>query len=143
MSCTYKPAWTWPRIALGYNRRMVRPRFNALVGALVLVLAVGSAVAASPVDGKWQVTWDTEGGVRHQEWTIRSTDSGVVVGTNDMEFQGTFEDGKLKFSGSYYAARAGYSSKLTVEAELNDDGKLTGSGTWGQYAMTFVGTQAE
>ncbi len=109
------------------------------IATALLATAVG---AADSIAGKWDVVWDTEGGVRTQQWSIAVDGDSVTLTTSDTEFSGTFKDGRLTFGGEFYSAGAGYKAQLKVEG-VYKDGRLTGSGTWDQYAMTFTATRAE
>ena len=114
-------------------------RTRAALAALVFVLP---AFASEGIVGNWDVVWDTEGGVRTQQWTVSGEGETVTLEFAGNEFQGTFKDGRLEFGGDFYSAEAGYSAVLKVEGSLMD-GKLSGKGTWDQYAMTFTATRAE
>ena len=114
-------------------------RTRAALAALVFLLP---ALASEGIAGKWDVVWDTEGGVRRQQWSVSGEAESVTLEFAGNEFQGTFKDGRLEFSGNFYSAEAGYSAVLKVEGRLTD-GQLSGNGTWDQYAMTFTATRAE
>lgn len=105
--------------------------------ALLVCLVPQSAFAQS-IAGKWNLTWNTRGGVRHNAWDISQDGEAVSVETDGQKIEGTFRDGRLEISGKIYAAGAGYSAELKVEGTLTD-GKLQGKGIWGGYAMSFVG----
>ena len=113
-----------------------------LVGAVLSLVAVlVPVVAGEGLAGKWDVVWDTEGGIRTQQWTISTEEDSVLFKIDSNEYQGSVEDGRFEFSGEFYAAEAGYKDELTVEGSLKD-GELSGKATWGQYAMTFKATRA-
>ena len=105
--------------------------------ALLVCLVPQSALAES-VAGKWNLVWDTQGGVRHQVWDISQDGEAVSVKTDGQKIEGTFRDGRLEVSGKIHAARAGYSADLKVEGTLVN-GQLKGKGSWGGYLMSFVG----
>ncbi|MDE0622723.1 MAG: hypothetical protein OXH83_13750 [Bryobacterales bacterium] len=105
--------------------------------ALLVCLVPQSAMAES-ITGKWNLVWDTQGGVRHQVWDISQDDEAVSVETDGQKMEGTFRDGRLEVSGKIHAARAGYGSELKVEGTLVN-GQLKGKGSWGGYVMSFVG----
>ncbi len=112
----------------------------------VLSLALGSALvplaAAADISGKWQLVWDTEGGIRHTEWTISQEGKNLTVDSDGQVLKGTLEGARIVLEGQFYAAEAGYASTLKVEATLTDD-ELKGKGTWGQYSMTMTGKRAQ
>ena len=115
--------------------------------ALGIFTAVGLLVSALPtaaadIGGKWDMVWDTEGGVRRTVWEIRQTGEKITVETGGTELTGAFKDNRLTVEGRFYAAEAGYSATLKLSALL-ENGELKGSGSWDQYAMTFTGTRAE
>ena len=109
--------------------------------ALLACLVPQSAFAES-IAGKWNLTWNTEGGIRHTVWDISQDGEAVSVETDGQKIEGTFKDGRLELSGKLYAARAGYSSELKIEGTL-DSGQLKGKGSWAGYGMTFTGKRAE
>ncbi len=119
------------------------------VRALVLGIftAVGLFVSALPaataeIGGKWDMVWDTEGGIRRTVWDIRQTGEQVTVETDGTKLEGTFKDNRITVQGKFYSAEAGYSATLKVSGSL-EGGKLKGSGSWDQYAMTFTGTRSQ
>lgn len=105
--------------------------------ALLLCSVPQSALAESIV-GKWNLVWDTQGGVRHQVWDISQDGEAVSVETDGQKLEGTFKDGRIELSGKIHAARAGYSAELKAEGALVN-GQLKGKGSWGGYVMSFVG----
>lgn len=109
--------------------------------ALLVCLAPQSAFAES-VAGKWNLTWDTEGGIRHTVWEVKQDGDAVSVTTDGHELNGTFKDGRLELSGKFYSSEAGYSAELKVEGTL-ENGQLKGRGSWDAYGMTFSGKRAE
>lgn len=108
----------------------------------LLVCLVPQFALAESIAGKWNLVWDTQGGVRHQVWDISQDGEAVSVETGGQKIEGTFRDGRLEVSGKIHAARAGYSSELKVEGTLVN-GQLKGKGSWGGYAMSFVGERDE
>ncbi|MDE0263602.1 MAG: hypothetical protein OXJ37_14465 [Bryobacterales bacterium] len=109
--------------------------------ALLVCLAPQSAFAES-VAGKWNLTWDTEGGIRHTVWEVKQDGDAVSVTTDGHELEGTFKDGRLEVSGKFYSSEAGYSAELKVEGTLAD-GQLKGRGSWDAYGMTFSAERAQ
>lgn len=104
----------------------------------LLACSVPQSALAESITGKWNLAWDTQGGVRHQIWDISQDGEAVCVETDGQKLEGTFRDGRLELSGKIYAARAGYSAELRVEGTLVD-GRLKGKGAWAGYDMSFVG----
>ena len=109
--------------------------------ALLVCLAPQSAFAEG-VAGKWNLTWDTQGGIRQTVWEVEQDGDALSVMTDGQKLEGTFKDGRLELSGEIYAVRAGYSAELKVEGTLVG-GQLKGKGSWGGYAMSFVGERAQ
>ncbi|MDE0110430.1 MAG: hypothetical protein OXN96_21715 [Bryobacterales bacterium] len=109
--------------------------------ALLVCLAPQSAFAES-VAGKWNLTWDTEGGIRHTVWEVEQDGDALSVTTDGHKLEGTFKDGRLEVSGKFYSSEAGYSAELKVEATL-ENGQLKGRGSWDAYGMTFSGKRAQ
>lgn len=110
--------------------------------SLALLLLASPCLASESIDGKWDVVWDTEGGIRTQQWTITSDGSAVTLKLDSVELQGTFEGGQLTFGGNFHSAEAGYSAELKGSGVLKD-GKLSGRATWDQYGMTFSAERAK
>ena len=110
--------------------------------ALIFGVLVGPALAASGIEGKWKALWDTEGGPRTNQWTITDSDGSITVEIDGNQFKGRFADNEFAFEGTFHSPEAGYSSKLAVKGKL-EAGQLKGSGTWGQYSMTFVAKRPE
>ena len=109
--------------------------------ALLVCLVPQSAFAES-IAGKWNLTWNTQGGIRHTVWDISQDGEAVSVTTDGQKLEGAFKDGRFELSGKSHAARAGYSAELKIEGTLDDD-QLKGKGTWNAYRMTFTGKRAE
>ena len=111
------------------------------LAALAVLAAAAPQAPADGIEGKWNLTWDTEGGVRRTVWDISRDGEKITVKTDGVVLEGAFRDGRLTVEGAYYSAEAGYSSTLKVSAAL-ENGELKGSGSWDQYAMTFSGKRA-
>ena len=66
----------------------------------------------------------------------------LTVKTDGQVLKGMIDGERVSLEGKLYAAEAGYSSTLKVNATVSG-GKLKGRGTWDQYGMTFTGTREE
>ena len=117
--------------------RLLRSARLALLGACLTVL-----LGAADISGKWNLVWDTEGGIRHGEWIITQEGENLTVKSEGQVLSGTLRGDELKISGQFNSNEAGYSATLEVEGTLKD-GKLSGRGTWDQYGMTFTATRSE
>ena len=104
----------------------------------LLVCLVPQCALAESIAGKWNLVWDTQGGVRHTVWDISQDGETVSVETDGQKIEGTFTDGRLEVSGKLHAARAGYSAEMKAEGTLVN-GRLKGKGSWAGYALSFVG----
>lgn len=104
----------------------------------LLVCLVPQRALAESIAGKWNLVWDTQGGVRYTVWDISQDGEVVSVETDGQKIEGTFKDGRLEVSGKLHAARAGYSAEMNAEATLVN-GRLKGKGSWAGYALSFVG----
>lgn len=104
----------------------------------LLVCLVPQCALAESIAGKWNLVWDTQGGVRHTVWDISEDGETISVETDGQKIEGTFKDGRLEVSGELHAARAGYSAEMKAEGTLVN-GKLKGKGSWAGYALSFVG----
>ena len=120
---------------------MTRQRF-LLRSSLLLASAAVPALDAAGIDGKWNLVWDTEGGVRRTQWQIVQDGQKLTVETNGQVFKGTLKGDRIVLAGECYAGEAGYSATLKVEGTFKGE-ELRGKGTWDQYAMTFTGKRAE
>lgn len=113
-----------------------------ILTVLALVCLLPNHAMAESLGGKWNLVWDTEGGVRHTVWNISQDGEAVSVTTDGQKLEGAFKDGRLELSGKFYSAEAGYSAELKIEGTL-DNGQLKGKGSWDAYGMTFTGKRAE
>ncbi len=104
----------------------------------LLVCLVPQRVLAESIAGKWNLVWDTQGGVRYTVWDISQDGEVVSVETDGQKIEGTIKDGRLEVSGKLHAARAGYSAEMKAEATLVN-GRLKGKGSWAGYALSFLG----
>lgn len=106
-------------------------------------LCLAVSLAAADISGKWSLVWDTEGGIRRTEWIVTQNGENLKVQTDDGQvLSGTMHGDELALEGKFRSSEAGYTSTLKLEGQLSD-GKLSGKGTWDQYAMTFTGTRGE
>ena len=115
---------------------------NLLTVLALLVCLAPQSAFAEDIAGKWNLTWDTEGGIRHTVWEVKQDGEAVYVTSDGQQFEGTFKDGRLELSGRSYSSEAGYSAELKVEGTL-ENGQLKGRGSWDAYAMTFSGERAK
>lgn len=128
--------------ALRYHLGEVRLTATLLTALALLVCLAPKSAFAQSVAGKWNLTWDTEGGIRHSVWDVKQDGDAVSVTTDGQELEGTLQDGRLELSGKFYSSEAGYSAELKVEGTL-ENGQLKGRGSWDAYGMTFSGERAE
>lgn len=112
------------------------------VSFLLFFALAAPPASAADISGKWSLVWDTEGGVRRTVWDIRQDDEKITVETDGHKLEGSFHNNTLTLEGRFYSAEAGYGAVLKVTGTL-EDGKLKGSGSWDQYAMTFTAERAE
>ena len=120
----------------------MRLRANLPILLTLLVCLAPQSAFAESVAGKWNLVWDTEGGIRNTVWEVKQDGDAVSVTTDGQELEGTFKDGRLELSGKFYSSEAGYSSELKVEGTL-ENGQLKGRGSWDAYGMTFSGERAK
>ncbi len=121
---------------------MTKPSSLPIAASVLVVAAVPSALGAD-ISGKWSLTWDTEGGIRHTTWDISQDGAALTVKSDGQTFNGTIKDGTFTVEGRLHAAEAGYASTLKVEGALQEDGTMKGRGSWDVYAMTFTAKRAE
>ncbi|MCY4535040.1 MAG: hypothetical protein OXB91_06730 [Bryobacterales bacterium] len=119
----------------------MRLRANLLTLVALLVCLASQSAFAESVAGKWNLVWDTEGGVRRTVWEVEQDGDEVLVTTDGHKLEGTFKDGRLELSGKFHSSEAGYSAELKVEGTL-ENGQLKGRGSWDAYGMTFSGERA-
>ena len=100
-------------------------------------------LAAAELGGTWNMVWDTEGGIRKNDWKISQDGESLTVESDGQVFKGTFKSNRMVVEGRLYSAEAGYTATLKVEGTLDPDGTLKGRGSWDQYAMTFTAKRAE
>lgn len=125
-----------------YDLSAVRLRANLLTLVTLLVCLAPQSAFAESVAGKWNLVWDTEGGIRNTVWEVKQDGDAVSVTTGGQGLEGTFKDGRLELTGKFYSSEAGYSAELKVEGML-ENGRLKGRGSWDAYAMTFSGERAQ
>lgn len=101
-----------------------------------------SPLAAADMSGKWDMVWDTEGGVRRTVWEVRQEGEKVTVDTDGSKLIGTLKGNQFAVEGSFYSAEAGYNAPLKVSGTLDGD-ELKGKGSWDQYSMSFTASQAK
>lgn len=128
--------------SLRYDLSAMRLRANLPILLTLLVCLAPLSAFAESVAGKWNLVWDTEGGIRNTVWEVKQDGDAVSVTTDGQELEGTFKDGRLELSGKFYSSEAGYSSELKVEGTL-ENGQLKGRGSWDAYGMTFSGERAK
>ena len=116
----------------------MRRRTIVLPLLALLVCLVPQCALAESIAGKWNLVWDTQGGVRYRVWDISQDGEAVSVETDGQKIEGTFKDGRLELSGKLYAAGAGRSAEFKAEGTLVN-GRLRGEGSWGGYVMSFEG----
>ena len=95
------------------------------------------------IAGKWNFTWDTEGGIRYTVWDISQDGEALTVKADGQTFNGKITDSSFQVEGKLYSAEAGYTSTLKVDGTLQEDGTMKGRGTWDVYAMTFTAKRSE
>ena len=120
---------------------MMKRRLFPLFGLLIL-LATAPRSLGGTGSGTWEMSWNTEGGMRYTDWEISQEAEVVVVKTDGQMLEGTLREGRLSLAGRFYSSEAGYSSTLKIEATVSE-GEMKGSGTWDQYAMTFTGKRVD
>jgi hypothetical protein len=98
----------------------------------------------SEIDGKWDFTWDTPGGVRKSQMQIADKDGTVTLTTEGREIKGagTFKDGVVKFAGRLYSPEGGHEGEFRLEGKV-DGGTLKGTASWEEHGMTFSATRAQ
>ncbi len=112
---------------------------------MFFALVVGVSVfplSAADISGKWDMVWDTEGGIRRTVWEVRQEGEKVTVETGGSKLSGTIKDSQFAVEGSFYSAEAGYDAPLKVSGTLEGD-ELKGKGSWDQYAMTFTASRSK
>ena len=118
-------------------------RSSLLACALIAALAAVAALPGAELGGTWEMTWDTEGGIRHTKWKISQEGERVTVDADGQVFEGTYKGNRMVIEGRFYASEAGYAATMKVEGTLDPDGTMKGRGTWDQYAMTFTAKRAK
>ena len=118
-------------------------RSLALPVATLLALLAGSVAGGAELGGTWDMTWDTEGGIRHNKWKIIQDGESIEVESDGQVFKGTFKGKRMTVEGRFYASEAGYAATLKVEGTLEVDGTLKGRASWDQYGMTFTAKRAK
>ena len=109
--------------------------------ALVLLLAA-LPLAAAELDGEWNFTWDTEGGVRTNTFTFVQKGDKLTATMGDTRLEGTVNGDSFELTGKHYSPEAGYSADLEMTGKRDGD-KLTGKGDWDSHLSTFTAVRAK
>ena len=80
--------------------------FIALAACFVLLLAA-QPLAAADLTGKWNFTWDTEGGERKNIIEISQKGEALDAKVGENQLAGSSKDGRFKLSGKFHASEAG------------------------------------
>ena len=120
---------------------MTRSTLFRILAAALLAMSIFPLDAAD-MTGKWDMVWDTEGGVRRTVWEVRQEGEKVTVDTDGSKLTGTIKDNQFAVEGSFYSAEAGYNAPLKVSGSLEGDA-LNGKGSWDQYSMSFTASRAK
>ena len=119
-----------------YNSRAMPWSF--LLAVLLVAGAVfAPSLEAAEFEGKWNVVWDTEGGVRTSDWNVTRDGDSIKVEMRGQVFEGTVAGDRIVFGGTFHASEAGYASALKVEGTL-EGAVIKGRATWGEHRMTLT-----
>ncbi len=113
---------------------------NLQRASLIVVMAVAALGAAADISGQWHFVLATPGGDREASASLSVAGDQVSGKFDTAEIKGSYKDGVLELSFPYYSAEVGTTAPLVFKGKL-EDGKLTGSWTFAEYAGTFVATR--
>ena len=114
------------------------PRSLFFITALLVAGAVSTPfLEAAEFEGKWNVVWDTEGGIRTSQWNVTREGDSIKVEMRGQVFEGTVTGDRIVFGGSFHSSEAGYASAFRVEGTL-EGAVIKGRATWGEYRMTLT-----
>ena len=114
------------------------PRSFLLLAALLAAGAVSVPfLKAAEFEGKWNVVWDTEGGIRTSDWNVTREGDSIKVEMRGQVFEGTVTGDRIEFGGTFHSSEAGYASALKVEGTV-EGAVIKGRATWGEYRMTLT-----
>jgi len=109
---------------------------------LITFLLAVAPLWAGDLDGKWNFTWDTEGGVRGSVVELQQDGERLTGSTGETKLSGTVVDGRFQLSGKLYSPEAGYTGTLEFSG-VQDGDQLKGKGSWDVYAVTFTAQRAK
>lgn len=120
--------------------RNSRARTRGWSLAAALILAATQLLAA--IDGKWNFTWDTEGGVRQSILEFKQQGETIVASMEGGEVKGTLKGSEFQLAGKIHSAEAGYAADMEIKGKMEGD-TLKGSGVWDTHPMTFTAVRAK
>jgi hypothetical protein len=106
--------------------------------AILMMLATLLAV---DLPGKWNITYQTEGGSRERTLEITQEGDEVTAKTPEGTLKGTFKEGVFEVAGEIFSAEAGFKAVLKLSGKLEGE-ELKGKASWDQYQMTFTAKKA-
>ena len=101
-----------------------------------LVLFVAALAAADDVSGSWHFVFQTPGGEREADASLK-VDGGQVTGKfGDADVKGTYKDGAIEIAFEYNSPEAGPGT-LSIKGSLAS-GALSGAWEFAGYNGTFA-----
>lgn len=114
-------------------------RRTTVLGATALacmVLSVATLAAADDVSGSWRFVFQTDGGEREADASLK-VDGGQVTGKfADADVKGTFKDGAIELAFPFTSPDAGPGT-LSIKGSLVS-GALSGAWEFAGYSGTFI-----
>jgi hypothetical protein len=130
--------------AQNQDLRKLSPNETMLGMKRLLLIVVGAAgLFGADLNGKWNFIWQTPGGERRSTLTFKQNAENVEAHFPDGKepITGTFKDGKLLLSGRLFSSEAGEAADFRLDGTLSE-GKLKGTGGWGEHQLTFTARKA-
>ena len=114
-------------------------RRNPVLGAVALacmVLFVAALVAADDVSGSWHFVFQTPGGEREMDASLK-VDGGQVTGKfADADVKGTYKEGAMELAFPFNSSEGGPGT-MSIKGSLAS-GALSGAWEFAGYSGTFT-----
>jgi hypothetical protein len=106
-----------------------------------MVLLVATLAAADDVSGSWRFVFQTDGGERVVDASLK-VDGGQVTGKfADADVKGTYKDGAIELAFPFTSADTGPGT-LSIKGSLVS-GALSGAWEFAGYSGTFIAKHAQ
>ena len=110
--------------------------------AVLALLGAAQPLTAGDLSGKWDFTWNTEGGVRNSTIELVQEGDKLSGKFGDADLAGVAKADGFELEGQFHSPEAGYAAALTISGKQEGD-KLVGKGQWDSHGMSFTAVRAK